>query len=284
MRRTVGPLLLLAALSGLPAAGHAEGIKWHKSLAEALQASKDSGKVVMLTLYTVWCGYCDMLKTQTWPNEAVIAKSAEFECAAVDPEKTKLEGPYDNGQYPRTLFLRFDGEVVNEVPEYVPPEVLVKEMTRAQENLAKLNQAEEIARKLVRPEDDLASASRVGILYAEVGNVKKALQWLKPAYEAREKLAEELRPEVLVAYGVSLWLDLQYEKAIPILREAAEKYPNHPGSREARFALAGALFRTDKAAEARDIWRKLADEKADDSIGKASAQNVKIVDELLGNP
>jgi tetratricopeptide (TPR) repeat protein len=284
VRRATTLLLLLAAVGSLPATGRAEGIKWHKTLDEALQASKESGKLVMLTVYTAWCGYCDMLKSKTWPDEAVIAKSAEFESAAVDPEKTKLQGPYDNGQYPRTLFLRFDSEVVHEVPEYVPPEVLVREMARAQENLGKLNRAEEIARKLARPEDDLPSAVRVGILYAEIGNAKKAIEWLKLPYEGRDQLGEEQRPDVLVAYGVSLSVDLQYEKAVPVLREVAEQYANHPRSREARFALAGALLKTGKPSEARDIWKKLAEEKADDWIGEASAHNAKVADEMLGNP
>jgi len=284
VRKTVVLLMLIVASGGLRAAACAEGIQWRQSLDEALQAAKQSGKLVMLTLYTDWCPYCDMLKSRTWPDAAVIAKSAEFECVAVNPEKTKLDGPYDTGEYPHTLFLRADREVVSEVPEYVPPEVLVREMTRAQENLAKLNEAEKIAGTLAKPEDDLASAARVGALYAEIGNAKKAIQWLKPVYEAREKLSDEQRPEAQIAYGVSLSVDLQYEKAVPVLRETIERYPSHPRLREARFALAGALLKTGKASEARDIWRKLVDEKPDDWIGEAAAHNVAIANDMLANP
>jgi tetratricopeptide (TPR) repeat protein len=282
VRKTVAIGVGLIALAGLlpPAAG-AEGIQWHKSLDEALKASKESGKLVMLTLHTDWCGYCTMLKEQTWPAEAVIGKSAEFECVAVDPEKTEGNDQYDDGSYPRTLFLRADGEVVNEIGGFLPPDEFVAEMGRAQGNLAKLKEAEEITKQLAKPEDDLALALKAGVLYAEIGRVKEAIHWLAPAYEGRGTLPESDRGEVALAYGLGLSMDLQYEKSLPVLQAFVEGFPAHERVRDARFAIGMGLLKTDKLTEARDVWQKLAEEKPDDWIGEASAHNVEVVNQAL---
>lgn len=283
MRPLVSSIVVAATVAAVCGTAFGEGITWRTSLDEALKASKDSGKLVMLTLYTDWCGFCEKLKQETWPAPSVIAKSTEFECVMLNPEKTAGEDPFDVGEYPRTVFLRSDGELVSEVRGFLPPDEFVKEMARAQENLPKLNEAEEIAKKLSRPEDDVGLAFKAGILYAEIGRPKEAIRWLGGIYGMLDKLDEQQRPEAAFVYGMSLAADLQYEKAIPVLRQAIKTYPEHPRQREARFVLALALAETDALTEARDLWAKLAAEKTDDWIGKASAHNVDVVDEMLKN-
>lgn len=283
MRLLISNTVVVAAVTTMCSVTSAQGIVWRTNLDEALKASKDSGKLVMLTLYTDWCGFCDKLKEETWPAPSVIAKATEFECVMVNPEKTEGEDPFDTGEYPRTVFLRFDGEMVNQVRGFLPPEEFVREMARAQENLSKLNAAEEIAKKVARPEDDVALALKAGTLYAEIGRPKDAIRWLAEVYRLLDKLEEHQRPEAAFAYALSLSEDLQYEKAIPVLRQAIKAYPNHQRLREARFVLAICLAETDALAEARELWAKLAAENPDDQIGKASARNVSIVDDILKN-
>ena len=272
----------LAALLSAGAAKAADGIEWHASLDEALKASQASGKLVMLTLRTDWCTVCQQLAEESWPAEAVVKKSTEFECVKVDPEKVPVPVGYDTGEYPHILFLAADGEIVRDIGGFWPPDELVKEMTHAQEDLPKLREAQEIERKVAKPEDDLAQAFRAGVLYAELGKAKKAIEWLKPVYEHPDALKTEDRPELSLAYGSSLVMDLQYESALPILRELVEKHPDYKRAREARFSLGVALLKTDHPAEARDIWAKLADESREDWFGQAAAHNVKVLDEMLG--
>jgi thioredoxin-related protein len=282
MRRTIVAVAVASALVIVAAtSGAAEGIKWHESLDEALKASAKSGKLVMLTLHTEWCGWCHKLQEETWPADAVIAKSADFECVAVDPEKTQVSEEYNNGSYPRTLFLRSDGAIVSEIGGFLPPEEFVAQMGLAAENLKKLAEAEAIEKRVAKPEDDLPSALRAGTLYAEIGQPKKALEWLRPVYEHAAELADDQRAEATVAYGTALATDRQYEKAVPVLQEVAEKYPTHPRAREVRFALGLVLAQTGKVAEARAVWQKLVDEKPDDDVGQASAHNVQIADQVL---
>jgi len=280
----VRKLIVLAATAALGLAvpaGAAEGIKWHTSLEEAVKASEESGKLVMLTLHTEWCGFCTKLEQETWPAEAVIAKSADFECASVDPEKTEVSDSYDDGSYPRTLFIRSDGEVVSVIPGFLPPEDFVAEMSQATENAGKLAEAEELAKGLAKPEDDLPHAFKIGALYAAIGRTKDALLWLTPAYEGREALPEADRGEVALAYGLRLAADLQHEKCLSVLQPFIEAHPAHERAREARFTVGLAFAKTDKLTEARDVWQALANEGQDDWVGKASARNVEIVNGIL---
>jgi len=281
VRKLIAVAAMLMAGWAVPAAA-AEGIRWHETLDAALKASQESGKLVMLTLYTDWCGFCTKLKQETWPAEAVVEQAAAFECASVNPETTKGSERYDNGAYPRTLFLRADGEVVSEIPGFLPPEEFAAAMGRVHEDLEKLTEAETLAKPLAGPEGDLALALKIGSLYGEIGRTKDALHWLAPAYEGREALPEADRATVAAIYGLSLAADLQYENCLEVLQPFIEAHAAHEQARPARFQIALALAKTDRTAEARDLWQALVDENSEDWIGKASAHNVQLATQALG--
>jgi len=324
----------LAALAFASSAGaQAEGIAWHASLDEALEAAGKSEKLVMLSLYTPMCDWCNELRKVTWPAEVVVVKSAEFECIQADPTGQPAYDPYNNGEFPRILFLTADGAVVHEVPGYMPPEPFAEEMAGAQEHARKLREARELEGQFAEKPDDLALASRAAKLYLEVhtDHAETAVRLLKPVYEDIGKLEqdlrpqaaldygaallmagqqgqaetviaetlkqypdpalahragklyldldladlaaavlgplyarlgeleEELRPSILIDYGIALLVGDELEKGEAILQELIGKYPEHPRVWHGRFALGIALANLGKLAEAREQWQMVVE-------------------------
>lgn len=211
-----------------PAAG--DGIAWHDTLDDALTAARKSDELVMLSLYTPACTWCQELRNVTWPADGVVAKSAEFECVQADPELQPATARYSNGEFPRILFLTSGGEVVHEVPGFMPPEPFAGQMDRALECARKLKQAVELERQAAESPGDLALARRAAKLYLEVhlDHARKAVALLGPVYEKIDALDEAERPEAALDYGVALLMDGQYEKAKEVIGETLDRYTD-PG-------------------------------------------------------
>jgi tetratricopeptide (TPR) repeat protein len=274
----------LGVATAFPSCGAAaEGISWHRTLQAALTASEGSGKPILLALETEWCGWCKKLDADTWPAEAVVAKAAEFECAKVDPEKTKGAERYDDGSYPRILFLTAEGDVLKEVGGYLPPEEFVPAMAEAQANIAKAKAIQELEQQVTGPEEDVAKSFQIGLLYSEIGRVKRALEWLKPVWEHQDQIPEEERVRLAMEYGGNLATDLQYEQALPILNGIVEQHADHALAREAWFALGFCQANLDRLVEARESWRKVVAGNAEDAIGRQAADLVERVTQTLGD-
>jgi thiol:disulfide interchange protein len=58
---------------GFAAMGACGGIEWRTSLEAAVREAKASNKLVMVFVYADFCDWCKKMKTETFPNDRVIA-------------------------------------------------------------------------------------------------------------------------------------------------------------------------------------------------------------------
>ncbi len=234
----------------------AAGIAWHASLAEALQAAKKSGKLVMLSQHTEWCTWCQKLAHETWPAPAVVEKSAQFECVQLNPEKDDIEDRYKASGFPTILFLTADGEVAKKIEGFLPPDQFVKAMDEAGEGAKRLGEIKALEKKLAENPGDRGLAVQIGELQIKMGNAKRALELLQPVYDKLGELEGGLRAAVLLDYGEALVADEQFEKGQPVLQEFLAKCPGSTRLGEAHFVHGVALANVGKVAEAREEWKK----------------------------
>lgn len=62
-------------------------IEW-KSMADAVEASKNDGKPIFVDVYTDWCGWCKILDKKTFSNEEVINYvQKNYHAVKLNPEK-----------------------------------------------------------------------------------------------------------------------------------------------------------------------------------------------------
>ena len=110
-------------------------IAWIKEdYKQALAKADEDGKILMIDVYTEWCGPCKMLDKDTFPQKDVVDKSANFVTLKLDAEKGqgpdvakefKVEG------FPTILFVDGKGKLVHSVLGFVDAKGMVAEMDKA---------------------------------------------------------------------------------------------------------------------------------------------------------
>lgn len=110
-------------------------ISWIKEdYASALAEANEDGKLLMIDVYTEWCGPCKMLDSDTFPKKEVVDKSANFVMLKLDAEKG--QGPdvakkFGVDAYPTILFVDGKGNLVHTTLGFVEAPVMVQEMDKA---------------------------------------------------------------------------------------------------------------------------------------------------------
>jgi thiol:disulfide interchange protein len=95
------------------------------SLPAALSKAESAQKLVLVDVYTTWCGPCKMLDRTTWVDEKVVQFLSE-KVVAIKIDAEKGEGPaiarkYAVRGYPTLLLLNAKGEVVDKAMGYLGP-------------------------------------------------------------------------------------------------------------------------------------------------------------------
>jgi thioredoxin-related protein len=133
MKRSIFAAVLIALTFGAPMmTAKPESIEW-KSITQALDAAPKEGKLIVLDVYTDWCGWCKRMDRDTYADSSVAAYlNSRFVASKMNPEKSgKLT--YDGKEYsqadfsqalgirgyPATVFFNEKGEVLTVVPGYI---------------------------------------------------------------------------------------------------------------------------------------------------------------------
>lgn len=99
------------------------GINW-MALDTARAQSKKTGKPVLVSFYTTWCGYCKKMDRETFRNPSVIkAVNENFLPVMIDgDEEPALSRTYAVRGYPTIVFTDDAGKSLLASPGYRPPE------------------------------------------------------------------------------------------------------------------------------------------------------------------
>ena len=100
-------------------------LQWQADYDKALAAAKSAKKIVMVDLYTDWCGWCKKLDRDVYANTDVKSKLAkDFVSLKINPEKSKkgmeLARSFGTRGYPHIVFLDANGKKISEIVGYVP--------------------------------------------------------------------------------------------------------------------------------------------------------------------
>lgn len=88
---------------------------------EALERARNERKLVLVDVYTDWCGWCKKLDKEVFSDARVAAAAKDLIAVRVNAEKggEKVAERFDVQGYPTVLFVDGAGKVVKRVDGYV---------------------------------------------------------------------------------------------------------------------------------------------------------------------
>jgi thioredoxin-related protein len=116
---------LVAVMLSIALGSFAEtnGIAWRSDLESATTEARQSGKVMMVDVYTDWCEWCKVLDTKTYTDAKVIEGTQQFVALKLNPEKSpagaQFAKRYGVNGYPTVLFVEWNGTLVSRIEGYV---------------------------------------------------------------------------------------------------------------------------------------------------------------------
>ena len=139
MNRLITSTILGFLVCGTTAFG---AVDWEQDYDLGLAKAKKDKKLVMVDLYTDWCGWCKKLDKDTYSNKDVADKlTKDFIAVKVNPEKSpkgaKLAKQFGTRGFPHIVFLSADGNKVSEIGGYLPPKEFLKRLETVSEQAAK---------------------------------------------------------------------------------------------------------------------------------------------------
>src|SRR5882724_2123227 len=100
-------------------AGALAAVNWGQDYDAALATAKKDKKLVMVDLYTDWCGWCKKLDKDTYGDKDVTDKlTKDFVTVKVNPEKSPkgaaLAKQFGTRGFPHIVFVDAEGKKISE--------------------------------------------------------------------------------------------------------------------------------------------------------------------------
>jgi len=118
-------------------------LNWESDYDTALDKAKKDKKLIMVDVYTDWCGWCKRLDSDTYSNKIVqetLAKS--FVMVKINPEKNQKNRQTEQqlgrmGYYPHIYLLDANGKQLVEIAGFVTADQFVQQLDAAIKKSAK---------------------------------------------------------------------------------------------------------------------------------------------------
>lgn len=119
-RTLVGLTVLLLALQVVPLFAD-EKIHWHSNVAQAWQRVRELDQPLLLFITTPNCGYCKLMKQQTFRDKRVINDvNQSFVPARINSQDSRKLTQYLKIRiYPSTIIIGPDRRIVEQIPGYI---------------------------------------------------------------------------------------------------------------------------------------------------------------------
>lgn len=234
---------ILASLLLLPTSAHGKGIQWlDMHIDDAIKLAKQHQRPLLVDVFASWCGPCQKLDSEVFPDPEVAKEAASFIAVRVDADGAwgkALSKRYHVVGLPTVLFLNSRGEEIDRVFGFqAAPEFL-----RSMRDFRSGRNTIEAARKLLATKpDDLALRFEVGRRLAIRGEVEDARKLLGRVSTADPENKAGYASKALYTLGKYLYLRGQksYRTALVTLQGLQKRFPDSDQAKAANYPIARA--------------------------------------------
>lgn len=219
---------------------------------EALAAARRDGRPVMIDVFATWCGPCQKLDKDVFPDPAVQREAAHFVAIKVDgetPDGERLVARHHVVGYPTVLFLDPAGEEIDRIFGYLAAPEFAAAM---RDYRAGRNTVADLKDRLRSRPGDLQLTFDLGRRLAIRGERDEAERLLGRVRKADRANKEGLASQAMLVLGNYLHLrgGKRYALALETLTELRKTWPDSPEAKGALYPIARALHGLHRDAEA----------------------------------
>lgn len=144
-------LVFFLFLIKLEAYGQPVHFDENSSLENHLVASRNSGKLIFIDMYTDWCGPCKRMDAEVFSQEKLGKRmNAEFINVKINAENgagIAIAKKYYVTSYPTYLFLDHEGTLIHKATGFMVQDKLVEQLTKAQESLTSMDNLKKLTQE-----------------------------------------------------------------------------------------------------------------------------------------
>lgn len=228
-------------------------IKWaDEPLRDVLVRAKVLEKPVMIELYATWCSTCIKLEDEVFKKDAGEKLSDRMLCLQYDAEKGKgleLAKKYNVISYPTVIILDKDGNEIDRILDYEKPSSFIKKALNYASRQGAISSIED---HLKEKPKDIEMLFKAGEKYAFRGNERKANEYLGKLIEIDPRNKKGYSDKALYTLAAYLYIRGQknYDKAMPLLNELENQYPDSPYAKKADLERAKVYLKTNEKKKA----------------------------------
>jgi thioredoxin-related protein len=233
-------------------------------LDEAITRARTEKKPIMIDFITDWCRWCDTLDARTY-SDAGVADYINGTVVPIKIDAEKGEGiaiakKYGVRAYPTILLIDANGDEIDRMLGYMPPEPFLKTVT---DYVTGVNTLAQMRAELEKKPDDPAIRYAAATKYAgryEPGRAAEQYQKLLEL-DPKNTLGHNEEAEYSIAVN-----SLQSESKGAPLEAFVEKYPGSPRVRQALGTLVDASLRKGDGDEAKKYFLRYSAKYPDDAM------------------
>jgi len=231
------------------------GIRWSRSLAEALQQARASNQPVLAYFFVRGSKYCDQLEQGVLADKAVVDAARGFVCARVNVAAAASEaGKFDVRGAPTILMLDAQGNELSRATGLVEKGTLWGKLGDARRGALTFREAKRLA---ARNTSDVPANWKVAETYLEEGREDLAERHLRNIVAADEENRQEYTDRALFALGYCLGKREQHAAASVAFRQLLKRWPEFKDKDKAMYCLGLSELRLGQREKARSVLEQL---------------------------
>ncbi len=199
---------------------NANKINWENDFDASFEKAKSENKIVMMDIYTDWCGACKEMDKTTFKDENIINNTTNFIALKFNPEKMPngqdILKKYNILGFPTMLFINSDGFILKRILGYIESDELINEMNSMKER-------DEKVKTIFK--DDNSSIDKLDI-YLESGYDNEALDIYNKLI-VENKIPKDKMPKYMSSIALLLLDNNRHDEGMKYFDDIISNYGDY---------------------------------------------------------